>query len=234
MAERIGVMGRVQGNLANRVKEPAGGFFGNILRDNFNSIRGAIWGALKPVASSAGHIKKSIGHAVSAPFAPVQQFFGAGIGEVLAGKPQDALARTGTGVAAGVIMGGESVSEAVKSVTTFGDSFRAAKKGISEVFTNTVFGVTRMSIGFLLGKRAAARLYEVQPYPSFYSTPWLEAANNNDHFEGASEAKQRAKEYKAHQENYSTAVYDAHHSENRENQDSLPTLSVHTGMKMAA
>ncbi|MFT7184580.1 MAG: hypothetical protein ACI9QC_000925, partial [Oceanicoccus sp.] len=43
-----------------------------------------------------------------------------------------------------------------------------------------------------------------------------------------------AKEYKAHQENYSTAVYDAHHSENRENQDSLPTLSVHTGMKMAA
>jgi len=194
---RLSMWERVKGSMRNRVMEPIGGLFGNIVRDNAKATYNAVTGA-------AGAVGQSVLRLVEAPLEPFQQFFGAGLTELFKGRVLDVSARTTNGFAAGAV-------QVRRSFTELGRSFQEIGSGISQVVDNTIFGATRIIVGGMFGKRATDDLYLHQPFPPAFNTPWTVAAHDSLDFEGANNYNHFLQDRQAYRSGFTNGMYNAHY-----------------------
>lgn len=226
---RMSILERIRENLKNRVMEPLGGIFGNMLRDNVEATGRALKKIPDPLIQTATHIRNCYDRTMGAIFAPASQLFGSGVGEVLNFKPQDAGARTVVGVGTSFMFARDAISEATKAVVTPVVSTVQTLTGwVSDVYDNLVLGNTRFFTGLLFGKKAESPLYEVQPTAPRMQTPWTRASHRNPHISNAEQHKERDLRTIGHRDRYEMEVYNAAYLPPNGNPWMIPNKSTET------
>lgn len=241
-APRMSFFDRMKQNMKNRVMEPIGGLFGNMVRDNIYATGRAfekVWNYEKDEfakdpdqhisvpGKSWRHFSNAFQRTMGAVFAPASQLFGSGVGEVINLKPQDAGARTVVGVGASFMFARDALIETASIVTTpIKAALEISSSWVSDVFDNTVIGATRFFTGGLFGKKADSPLYEVQPTPPRMHSPFMRAAHRNPYISNAEAHKNRDLQAIAHRDNYEEAVYNAAYRPPHGAPEDIPSKNV--------
>lgn len=223
---RMTVIDQIRENLRNRVMEPVGGLLGNIIRDNVYALGRTLKDTVSPLGQSFMHVRNSLWKTLGVPFAPIQQFFGAGVGELIALRPWDAGARTAAGFGASAVLARQAVGEAAESVLNLGNSVRGFFGGVRSIYDNVVFGATRLATGLLFGKKADSLLYQVQPIPPLFQTAWNVAAEDNEHTPNRDLQWEVRQRNFAHRNDFQTAIYNQFDADSSVNQLSVPSKTV--------